>query len=210
MIFLFRVHNLQKGDFVKPLSTLLLALLAPLPVMATPITYVIDSLHSFPNFTVGHLGMTVVHGRFERMTGKVVLDQQAKTGSLEVKVQTATISTGDSKRSDGARSRDDHLRTPDFFNSTEFPEMVFKSTKLNFAGDKLESVDGTLTLLGVTKPMNLKVTMFNCGPHPFNKKPMCGAYVEGALKRTDFGMKFGVPAISDEVKLAIGIEAYPE
>lgn len=54
------------------------------------------------------------------------------------------------------------------------------------------------------------MTHFNCGPHPFSKKPMCGAYVEGAIKRTDFGMKFGVPAISDDVKLAIGIEAYPE
>ena len=65
-------------------------------------------------------------------------------------------------------------------------------------------------MLGVTKPVKLSVTHFNCGPHPFSKKPMCGAYVEGAIKRSEFGMKFGVPAISDEVKLAIGIEAYPE
>lgn len=192
------------------LPKLMLVLLAPLPVFAAPVTYNIDPLHSFPNFTVNHLGMTTIHGRFDRMTGKVVFDPAAKTGSLEVKVQTATVNTGDSKRTDGARSRDEHLKAADFFNSAEYPEMIFKSTKLNFAGEKLESVEGNLTLLGVTKPVKLNVTSFNCGPHPFNKKPMCGAYVEGTIKRTDFGMKFGVPAISDDVKLGIGVEAYPE
>lgn len=192
------------------LSHLLLMLLAPLPGFAAPVTYTIDPLHSFPNFTVNHLGMTNIHGRFDRMMGKVVFDQQARTGSMEIKVQTASVNTGDSKRTDGTRSRDEHLRSIDFFNSAEYPEMTFKSTKLNFSGDRLESVDGTLTLLGVTKPMNLKVASFNCGPHPFSKKPMCGAYVEGTVKRTDFGMKFGVPAIADEVKLTISVEAYPE
>jgi polyisoprenoid-binding protein YceI len=188
----------------------LLALLAPLPVLAAPVTYAIDPIHSFPNFSVGHLGMTNIHGRFDRMTGKITVDPAAKTGAMEVKIQTASVNTGDAKRADGARSRDEHLRTPDFFNTAEFPEMVFKSTKLNFAGDKVESVEGTLTLLGVSKPVKLNVSSFNCGPHPFNKKPMCGAYVEGTIKRTDFGMKFGVPGISDEVKLAISLEAYPE
>jgi polyisoprenoid-binding protein YceI len=195
---------------MKRLSHLMLALLAPLPVLAAPVTYTIDPLHSYPNFTVNHLGMTLIHGRFERMTGKITLDSAAKTGSLEVKVPTATVSTGDSRREGGGRSRDEHLRTPDFFNSAEFPEMVFRSTKINFAGDKVDSVEGNLTLLGVTKPVSLKVTHFNCGAHPANKRAMCGAYVEGAIKRTDFGMKFGVPAISDEVKLGISVEAYPE
>jgi polyisoprenoid-binding protein YceI len=178
--------------------------------MAAPQTYAIDSLHSFPNFTVNHLGMTQLHGRFDRMTGKVVFDPAARTGSLEVKIATASVSTGDAKRTDGVRSRDEHLRSADFFNAAEFPEMVYKSTRMNFNGDTLESIDGTLTLLGVTKPVKLAVTTFKCGPHPFNKKPMCGAYVEGVVKRTDFGMKFGVPGVSDDVKLAISVEAYPE
>ena len=73
--------------------------------------------------------MTTIHGRFDKMTGKVTLDPGAKAGSLEAKIATATISTGDGKRADGTRSRDDHLRSADFFNSAEFPEMVFKSTR---------------------------------------------------------------------------------
>ena len=195
---------------MKHLPKLLIAFLAPACVFAAPVTYSIDPLHSFPNFTINHLGMTNIHGRFDRMTGKIVYDAAAKSGSMEVKVQAASVTTGDAKRADGARSRDEHLRSADFFNSAEFPEIVFKSTKMNFAGDKPESVEGNLTLLGVTKPVKFQVTSFNCGPHPFTKKPMCGAYVEGTIKRTDFGMKFGVPAVADEVKLAIGLEAYPE
>lgn len=189
---------------------ILLAAAIPLSALAAPQTYTLDTQHSFPNFTINHLGMTNIHGRFDRMTGKITFDPVAKTGSLEVKIATASVTTGDGKRADGTRSRDDHLRTADFFNSAEFPEMTYKSTKFNFSGDAVESVEGTLTLLGVTKPVKLNVTSFKCGPHPFNKKPMCGAYVEGTVKRTDFGMKFGVPAISDEVKLAISVEAYPE
>jgi polyisoprenoid-binding protein YceI len=195
---------------MKTIATLILATAAAASVAAAPVTYGIDSLHSFPNFSIEHLGMSRIQGRFERMTGKIVYDSVAKSGSLEVKIPTATVSTGDARRENGARSRDEHLRSADFFNAAEFPEMVFKSTRFNFAGDKLESVDGNLTMLGVTRPVKLQVTQFVCGPNPYSKKPMCGANVEGSLKRTDFGMKFGVPAISDEVKLAIGVEAYAE
>lgn len=111
---------------------------------------------------------------------------------------------------DGVRSRDDHLRSTDFINSAEFPDMVFKSTRFNFNGDNVESIEGNLTRVGVTKPIKFNVSSFKCAPHPVNKNPMCGAYVEGVVKRSDFGMKFGVPAISDDVKLAISVEAYPK
>lgn len=192
------------------LSTIALACLLPLSALAAPVTYVLDPEHSYPNFSVNHLGMTTIHGRFDKMSGEIVLDEAAKTGSLEVKIATASVNTGDSKRADGKRSRDEHLRTADFFNSGEFPDMIFKSTKFNFKGDALESVEGNLTMVGVTKPVKLTVTAFKCGAHPFNKKPMCGADAEGTIKRTDFGVKFGVPAISDEVKLRLNVEAYPK
>lgn len=190
----------------RTLQTLLLT--APLAALGAPETYVLDPTHTIPVFSISHFGMSTVYGKFERSSGKVVLDRAAKSGSIEVKVPTATVSTGDSKRSDGQRSRDEHLRTADFFNVAEFPEMVFKSTKLNFAGDKVESVEGTLTLLGVTKPLRLTAASFNCGPNPVSKKEMCGADLVGSIKRTDFGMKYAVPAVSDEVKLLIAVEAY--
>lgn len=192
------------------LSTALMVCLLPLSAMAAPTTYVMDTQHSFPNFSINHLGMTTIHGRFDKMTGTITLDQAAKTGSLEAKIATASVNTGDAKHADGSRSRDEHLRSADFFNSAEFPDVVFKSTRFNFKGEEVESVDGTLSMLGVTKPVKLSVTAFKCAPHPFNKKPMCGADVQTSIKRTDWGMKFGVPAISDEVKLTISVEAYPQ
>jgi polyisoprenoid-binding protein YceI len=190
--------------------TLIAAAMTSFAAFAAPETYTLDPTHTLPYFSVNHFGMSTVYGHFERSTGKVTLDRAAKSGSIEVKIPTATISTGDAKRTDGTRSRDEHLRAADFFNVAEFPDMVYKSSKLNFAGDKIESVEGTLTLLGVSKPVKLTVTSFNCGPDPFTKKDMCGADLAGSIKRSDFGMKFGVPAIGDEVKLMIAVEGYKQ
>lgn len=192
------------------LSFLTLAALMPAASMAAPESYTLDPAHALPTFSVSHFGMSTVFGQFSNTTGKLTIDRAAKSGSLEVHVPTATIATGDPKRADGKRSRDEHLRSTDFFNVAEFPEMVFKSTKFNFAGDKIESVEGTLTLLGVSKPVRLVASATNCGPNPFTKKDMCGGDFSALLKRSDFGMKFGIPAISDEVKLYIAVEAYKD
>ena len=192
------------------LPSLLIALLLPFGAIAAPETYTLDPTHTIANFSVQHLGMSTVYGHFEHATGQVVLDRAAKSGSVEVKIPTATISTGDAKRTDGQRSRDEHLRTTDFFSVAEFPDMTFKSTKMNFVGDKIQSVDGTLTLLGVTKPIMLTATSFNCGANPMSKQEMCGGDLVGSIKRSDFGMKYGVPAICDEVKLIIAVEGYKQ
>ena len=187
-----------------------LAVAASSAAVASAETYTLDPTHTLPGFAVSHFGMSTVRGMFEGSTGKVVLDRAAKTGSIEVKIPTASVYTGYNKSTGAGRTRDEHLRAADFFNAAEFPEMVFKSTKINFAGDKPDTIEGTLTLLGVTKPLTLKVDSFNCGPHPFNKKEMCGADVSGSIKRSDFGMKYGVPAIGDEVKLTIAVEGYKQ
>lgn len=201
---------------MSPLKPALLACLFPLSAVAAPGTYDLDTVHSFPNFTINHLGMSTIHGQFTKTSGIVTLDQAAKSGSMEVRIDAASVTTGYAKvdpgswaaKTYGPRSRDDHLRTADFFNVAEFPEIVYKGTKFNFNGDKLESIDGTLTLLGVTKPVKLTVTSFNCGPNPFSKKEMCGVDAVTAFKRSDFGMKAMVGPISDEVKLSLDVEAY--
>jgi polyisoprenoid-binding protein YceI len=186
------------------------AVLTTASALAASQAYVADPYHSFAHFSVNHLGMTTIQGRFDKMSAKIVLDQAAKAGSIEAKITAASINTGDAKREGGGRSRDEHLRSADFFNTAEFPELTFKSTRMNFKGEAVESVDGNLTLLGVTKPLKLTVISFNCGPHPFSKKAMCGAVAEGTIKRTEYGMKYGVPGVSDDVKLSINIEAYHE
>ena len=186
------------------------ACMAPAVAFATPESYTLDPAHSIPSFSISHLGMSTVYGQFGNSTGKFMIDRTAKTGTLEVRVPTATISTGDAKRADGRRSRDEHLRSADFFNVAEFPEMTFKSTRFNFAGDKIESVEGNLTLLGVSKPLKLVAISVTCGQNPMSKKDMCGGDFTGSLKRSDFGIKFGIPGIADELKLLIAVEAYKD
>jgi polyisoprenoid-binding protein YceI len=203
---------------LNPFPCALAVLLLPAAAAAAPDAYTIDTVHSYPHFSVGHLGMSTIYGRFDAMTGKITLDRAAKSGTIEVKISTASVSTGNAKTEPGSwaaktygpRSRDEHLRSADFFNVAEFPEMTYKSTKFNFNGDNLDSIDGQLTLLGVTKPVKLTVGSLRCGPHPFSKKEMCGAEASGQFKRSDFGMKTFVGPVSDEVKLFVTVEAYKD
>jgi polyisoprenoid-binding protein YceI len=189
----------------------LIALALPLAATAAPEPYTLDPYHTYLHFEVDHLnGMSRMRGRFEKLAGKFTLDQAAKTGSIEITVQTASVSTGDNDKGSRPRSRDEHLRSPDFFNVTEFPTIFFKSTKITFKGDTPAAIEGNVTLLGVTKPVTLNVEHWRCGPHPASKRQMCGANASGSIKRSDFGMKFGIPAVGDEQKLWIEMEVYKD
>lgn len=192
------------------LAALAAAAVLPLSAVAAPETYTIDPYHTFPNFQVNHLGFSNMWGHFGKTTGKMTIDHAAKTGSLDLAVETTSITTGDTERGSRPRTRDEHLRTPDFFNVAEFPRMTYKSTAVKFNGDNPAVIEGNLTLLGVTKPLSLTVENFKCGPNPTNKREMCGGNASGTLKRSDFGMKFGIPAIGDDLKLYVGFEAYKE
>lgn len=187
-----------------------LALALPLTAVAAPENYTIDPFHTFPNFEVNHLGMSNIRGQFTKTTGKFSIDHAAKTGALEIMVQTASITTGDGDKAGRPRSRDEHLRSPDFFNVVEFPAMAYKTTSVKFIGDNPATIEGNLTLLGVTKPLTLHVENWKCGPNPASKKEMCGGNTSGIFKRTDYGMKFGVPMVGDEIKLWIEIEGYKD
>ena len=106
---------------------------------------------------------------------------------------------------------DTHIRSEDFFNVAKYPSMTFKSSELSFDGDRVVGADGELTMLGITKPVKLKVANFVCGDHPFTKKALCGAEVTTTIKRSDWGMKYGIPkALGDDVKIMIPVEAYKE
>jgi polyisoprenoid-binding protein YceI len=195
---------------MKRLTLAAAALALPLAAAAAPETYNVDPIHSFANFSVDHIGFSTLFGRFDKSSGTFTIDAQAKTASVEMTIDAASVDTGDHERGSRARSRDEHLRSADFFNVAEFPTMTFKSTAVKFSGDSPSEIEGRFTMLGVTKPLTLKLVRWKCGAHPFNKKQMCGGNATGVLKRTDYGMKYAIPAISDEVKLNIGFEAYKQ
>ena len=185
-----------------------LALVLPLAAVSAPETYKLDPHHTYPHFAVEHLGVSIYWGRFDRSSGQFTIDRAAHKGTVELTVETASVSTGDNQRDGRPRTLDEHLRSADFFNVAEFPQMTFKAQDVKFNGDAPAEISGNLTLLGVTRPLTLKVERWVCKDHPFNKKPMCGGNASGALKRTDFGMKYGVPAVGDEVRLELQFEGY--
>lgn len=162
-------------------------------------SYTLDPNHTYPNFTINHLGFSTMHGRFDTSSGSLTMDRGKGTGSLDVVVDMASVSTG-------MKKRDDHLRSPDFFNVAEFPQMTFKSTDVKFEG-KGARVTGDLTIKGVTRKVTLDVDSINCGVHPFNKKEVCGFGATTRIKRSDFGIKYGLPAIGDEVSITLEAEA---
>jgi polyisoprenoid-binding protein YceI len=166
-------------------------------------SYTIDSNHTFPVFEVNHLGFSVQHGRFNKSSGKIMLDMAAKTGSVDLTIDATSLDMG-------FPLWDEHMAAEGFFNSAKFPTMTFKSKKLVFKDGKVVAVEGDFTLLGVTRPLTVSVNGFTCGENPMNKKPMCGANIGGTIKRSDFGMTKYVPAISDEVKIHVPVEAYKD
>jgi len=178
------------------------AALVALPALAQE-TYVIEPVHSQPQWIARHIGMSNQHGNFGKATGKIVLDRAAKKGSIDVSIDATSIRTH-SDRLDAI------VKGERFFNVEKFPTITFKSTSLAFDGDKVVGAEGELTMLGVTRPVTLKVAGFTCGEQAFNKKPMCGAEATATIKRSEWGMtdglKLGNPA--DEISLIIPVEAY--
>jgi polyisoprenoid-binding protein YceI len=168
---------------------------------ATEETYTLDPVHSQPMFEVRHMGYSLQRGSFTKVSGKVTLDREAKKGSVDVTIDATSIRTIDPRL-------DTHVKSEDFFDVAKYPTITFKSSNLVFDGDRVVAVDGELTLHGVTKPVTLKVTDVVCGEHPINKRPMCGAEATAMVKRSDWGMTYGIPKmVGDDVRIIIPIEA---
>jgi polyisoprenoid-binding protein YceI len=178
----------------------------PLAAVAAPDTFTLDPTHTSVLFAIDHLGLSTVHGRFDKFAGKFTIDRAAKKGDVELTVDTASVDTNDNDKGSRQRSRDEHLRSADFFNAAEFPKMTYKSTNVVFTGDNPTTVEGNLTLLGVTKPVSLKVDRFKCNAATATAKERCGGDASGKLKRSDFGMSRGVPQLGDELALTISFE----
>ncbi len=163
----------------------------------------IDPSHTSATFRVLHQGYSYVTGRFNEIAGDVVFDEKDFLKSqVNVIIKTDSVDTNHKKR-------DGHMRSPDFFNTKEFPEMTFKSTGVKQAGDKSGQLMGDLTILGVTKPVTLDVTFNRIAPNSKNIV-IAGFSASGMIKRTDFGMTYGLKGIGDEISISIEAEAHKQ
>ncbi|KVM04311.1 polyisoprenoid-binding protein [Burkholderia ubonensis] len=171
------------------------------PAFADVSTYQFDPTHTYPSFEADHFGgLSVWRGKFDKSSGTVTLDRAAKTGTVDVTTQLASISTGNAKL-------DEHLQTNEFFDVAKYPDAVYKGT-VKFKGDKPAEVVGNLTLHGVTKPLTLKIDSFKCMPHPMLKREVCGIDAVGEFNRDDFGLDYGKQyGFKMQTKLLITAEA---
>jgi polyisoprenoid-binding protein YceI len=173
--------------------------LAAAPAATAAETFAVNKPHTFVAFSVERLGLTKVLGAFSKVDGEFSVDRDNPVASsASLTIDTSSIYTG-------FEARDKHLRSPDFFNVQEFPEMKFVSTKVERTGEKTAKVTGNLTLLGVTKPVTLDVTLNAIKEDARTKKNLAGFSARGTLKRTDFGMKYLAGPISDDVTLIVEV-----
>lgn len=185
------------------LATALLLAASIAPAMAAPETFVVEGTHTFPRFSYSHFGYSTQLSRFNKTSGKVIYDKAAKTGSVDIVIDTKSVDTG-------YATFNEHIQGEDFLDTAKYPTATFKSTKVNFDGDKPASIEGQLTLKGVTKPVTLTVSSFHAMPHPMLKKDAIGANAWTVVKRSEFNAGKYAPYVGDDVRIDIAIEAIKE
>jgi len=172
------------------------------PAFAAAETYTLDPTHTNITWHANHLGFSNPSGKFATVEGTLILDEAAPQNSrVDVTVTPASIVTGIEKF-------DTHLRSADFFDVDKFPTATFVSDKVEVAADgRTAKVHGKLALHGVTKPVVLDVTLNKIAPNPMSNKKTAGFSATTTIKRSEFGMTYGVPNVSDDVKVSIEAEA---
>lgn len=184
-------------------ATITLAAALAAPAFAAPETYVLDSAHSYPRFSYNHFGYSTQVSRFNKTTGKIIYDKEAKTASVDIVIDATSVDSG-------FPVFNEHLRGEDFFDTAKYPTATFKSTKVVFEGDKPSAIEGNLTIKGITKPVTLTVTSFHAMPHPMKKKDAIGANAFTTVKRSDFNAGKYAPNVGDEIRIDLGVEAIKE
>ena len=164
-------------------------------------TYAIDPAHTYATFEIGHFATSTNRGRFDKKEGTVQFDRAAKTGKVEIVIDTTSVNTG-------SAMFNKHLQSADLFDAAQYPTTTFSADKFSFTGDKVSEVAGTLTLHGKTNPVTLKATNFNCYESPMLKREVCGGDFETTIDRTLFDMNYGLAyGFSKNVHLIIQVEA---
>ena len=174
--------------------------LAMTSALAAPQTFEIDGSHTFPRFSYSHFGYSTQVSRFDRTSGTVVFDADAKTGSVDISIDMKSVNTG-------FADFNGHLQGEDFLDTAKFPKATFKSTKVNFQDGKPASIEGQLTIKGITKAVTLTVTSFQAMPHPMLKKDAIGANAFTMIKRSEFNAGKYAPYVGDDVRIDIALEA---
>jgi polyisoprenoid-binding protein YceI len=184
---------------VIPVAALLGACLSQVS-WAEPVTYEIDPTHTYPSFSYDHFGLSIQLSRFNQTSGTVVWDRAARSASVDIVIDMTSVDTG-------YDTFDEHIQAEDFLDTARHPTATFKSTKVTFDGDRPASIEGELTIKGITRPVTLEVTHFTAMVHPMLNKDAIGAMARGLIKRSEFGAGKYAPDVGDEVTIEVALEA---
>ena len=175
------------------------------PAVAAETTYRIDPEHSYPSFEADHMGgLSVWRGKFNKTSGSIALDKAAGSGSVDVRVDVASVDFG-------LDALNEEAQGASLFETAKYPEARYRGRLSGFRDDKPTQVVGELTLHGVTRPLTLQIASFKCMPHPVFKREVCGADASASFQRDDYGMTAGKDYGFDmTVALRIQVEAIAE
>ena len=177
--------------------TLLLLALAVTSATAASTTYNVDPDHTHPSFEVDHFGgLSTWRGTFKKTSGTVAIDTEAKTGTVDVVIDTATIDFAHDKLNE-------HVSSAEMLDVAKYPTAEYKGKFVEFVDAAPKTISGDLTLHGVTKPITLKARLIGSGTNPLDKSFNVGFEAVGTIKRSDFGIKQYVPLVGDDVALKI-------
>ncbi|SFH64051.1 Polyisoprenoid-binding protein YceI [Collimonas sp. OK307] len=185
-----------------PRSLLLLLMLGSSACFAAD-RYLIDPEHTFSYFEYNHWGLSKQRSRFDTTTGSIEIDQDTHSGSIDIEIDAASVSTGSDRFNQV-------MRSGDFFDAANYPKISFKSSSLHFEEQQLTKVDGDLTIKGITHPVTLEISNFNCRFMLAYGKQACGANGSAKILRSDYKLARYVPFVSDAVTLHISVEAIKE
>jgi polyisoprenoid-binding protein YceI len=193
---------MRTSGILRPAITGIVLGAGSLAALAAPVTYNIDSNHTYPTFEADHLGgLSYWRGKVNSTSGTVTLDKEAQSGTVDITMDMKTIDFGH-------QGLNDHAQTPDLFDTAQFPTATYTGRLTNFRNGAPTAVEGELTLHGVTKPLTLTINKFMCKEHPMQRREVCGADASATLNRGDFGVNFGQQMGFDMgVTLRISIEA---
>jgi len=163
-------------------------------------TYTVDPRHTFPMFEISHYGFSTQRGRFTAVRGTIELDSQARRGAIDITIDAKSIDMG-------FEEWNEQMRAEGFFDTARHPDISFRSNGVEFSSGRPVRAQGTLTLLGVAKPVTLEIDSFHCDKNRVSGKPTCGADARTELQRSQFGMTRSLPGIGDDVTIVIAIEA---
>jgi polyisoprenoid-binding protein YceI len=166
---------------------------------SSPPTYALDPTHTSVHWEIVHMGTSTIRGRFDKVAGNVQFDAKAQMLDVGMTIETGSVDSG-------VPLLDSLLRGPELLSVAANPQAFFVAKKATFEGEVPREVRGEFTMRGISQPLSLHATRWNCGLNPLFRREVCGGDFEGEIVRSTFGITHSLPFVADKVKILVQVE----